>query len=45
MMTRASRPAHVAIEPHWGATAQFKYRPVTRTGEGNWSDPVSLLVH
>jgi hypothetical protein len=28
-----------------GATVQFKYRPVTRTGEGNWSEPVSLIVH
>jgi hypothetical protein len=28
-----------------GATVQFRYRPVTRTGEGNWSEPVSLIVH
>lgn len=28
-----------------GATVQFKYRPVTKTGEGDWSRPVSLLVH
>jgi hypothetical protein len=27
-----------------GSTAQFKYRAVTRTGEGDWSQPVSLLV-
>jgi hypothetical protein len=27
-----------------GATVQFKYRPVTRTGEGNWSEQVSLIV-
>jgi hypothetical protein len=26
------------------ATVLFKYRPVTRTGEGNWSEPVSLIV-
>ena len=28
-----------------GATVQFKYRPVTKTGEGDWSQPVSLLIH
>jgi hypothetical protein len=27
-----------------GATVQFKVRPVTRSGEGNWSEPVSLIV-
>ena len=27
-----------------GVTVQFKYRPVTRTGGGDWSEPVSLLV-
>jgi hypothetical protein len=27
-----------------GATVQFKYRAVTRTGEGDWSQPVSLMV-
>jgi hypothetical protein len=27
-----------------GATVQFRYRPVTRAGEGNWSEPVSLIV-
>jgi hypothetical protein len=27
-----------------GSTAQFKYRPVTKTGEENWSAPISLLV-
>lgn len=27
-----------------GATVQFKYRPVTRTGEGDWSQPVALVV-
>jgi hypothetical protein len=27
-----------------GATVQFKYRPLTKTGEGDWSQPVSLLV-
>jgi hypothetical protein len=28
-----------------GSTVQFKYRAVTKTGEGDWSQPVSLLVH
>jgi hypothetical protein len=27
-----------------GATVHFKYRPLTKTGEGDWSQPVSLLV-
>jgi hypothetical protein len=27
-----------------GATVQFRYRPVTTTGEGDWSQPVSLIV-
>jgi hypothetical protein len=28
-----------------GATVQFKYRAVTKTGEGDWSQPLSLLLH
>ena len=27
-----------------GATVQFRYRPVTKTGEGDWSQTVVLLV-
>ena len=27
-----------------GATVQFRYRPVTKAGEGNWSQAVSLVV-
>jgi hypothetical protein len=27
-----------------GATVQFKYRAVTKTGEGDWSQAVSLMV-
>ena len=27
-----------------GATVQFRYRPLTKVGEGNWSQPVSLVV-
>jgi hypothetical protein len=27
-----------------GATVEFKYRPVTKTGEGDWSQPQSLIV-
>jgi hypothetical protein len=26
------------------ATVMFRYRPVTKTGEGDWSQPTSLLV-
>ena len=28
-----------------GSTAQFKYRALTKTGEGEWSQPISLLIH
>jgi hypothetical protein len=28
-----------------GSTVQFKCRAVTKTGEGDWSQPVSLMVH
>jgi hypothetical protein len=27
-----------------GATALFRYRAVTKTGEGDWSQPTALLV-
>ena len=27
-----------------GATVQFRYRPVTKAGEGDWSQPTSLIV-
>jgi hypothetical protein len=27
-----------------GSTVQFRYRPVTKAGEGNWSQTVSLVV-
>ncbi len=27
-----------------GATVQFRYRAVTKAGEGDWSQPVSLLI-
>jgi hypothetical protein len=27
-----------------GATVQFKYRPVTKAGEGDWSQPASLVI-
>ena len=27
-----------------GSTVQFRYRPVTKTGEGNWSPAVSVTV-
>lgn len=28
-----------------GLTVQFKYRAVTKNGPGDWSQPVSLMVH
>jgi hypothetical protein len=27
-----------------GATVQFRYRPVTKVGEGDWSQTVVLIV-
>jgi hypothetical protein len=27
-----------------GATVTFRYRPVTKTGEGDWSQPTSIIV-
>jgi hypothetical protein len=30
------------IEP--GTRVQFRYRPVTRKNDGNWSEPVSIIV-
>jgi hypothetical protein len=27
-----------------GTTVTFRYRPVTKTGEGDWSQPTQLLV-
>ncbi len=27
-----------------GASVQFRYRPGTKSGEGDWSDPVTLIV-
>jgi hypothetical protein len=28
-----------------GATVSFRYRTVTKTGEGDWSQPTAILVH
>jgi hypothetical protein len=28
-----------------GATVSFRYRPVTKVGEQNWSQPTSIIVH
>jgi hypothetical protein len=27
-----------------GTSVQFRYRPITKTGEGDWSQPLSMLV-
>ena len=27
-----------------GASVQFRYRPVTKTGEGDWSQPAAIIV-
>ncbi len=40
--TLQSKTSIAGLAP--GATVQFKYRPVTRLGEGDWSQPVSLLI-
>jgi len=28
-----------------GASVQFRYRPATKSGEGDWSQPVTLIVN
>ncbi len=40
--TLQAKTAVSGLQP--GATVQFKYRPVTKTGEGDWSQPVALVV-
>ena len=42
-VTLQAKTAVAGLTP--GSTVQFKYRPVTKTGEGDWSQPVGLLVH
>lgn len=41
-VTLQARTTVVGLTP--GATVQFRYRPVTRVGEGDWSQTVVLLV-
>jgi len=43
---RPTRPQASTLVPGLtpGATAHFRYRPVMRTGPGDWSDPVSVIV-
>jgi hypothetical protein len=40
--TLQSKTTIVGLAP--GATALFRYRPVTKHGEGDWSQPASLIV-
>jgi hypothetical protein len=41
--TLQSRTTIAGLTP--GANVEFRYRAVTKTGEGDWSQPTSLLVH
>jgi len=41
--TLQSKTSIAGLTP--GATVQFKYRAVTKAGEGDWSQPQSLIVH
>ena len=41
-VTLQAKTTIVGLTP--GATVQFRYRPVTRTGEGDWSQTIVLLV-
>jgi hypothetical protein len=40
--TLQAKTAMTALTP--GATVQFRYRTLTRTGEGDWSQPVALVI-
>jgi hypothetical protein len=41
-VTLQAKTTIVGLTP--GATVQFRYRPVTKTGEGDWSQTVVLIV-
>jgi len=41
-VTLQARTIVVGLTP--GATVQFRYRPVTRAGEGDWSQTIVMLV-
>ncbi len=41
-VTLQARTTVVGLAP--GATVQFRYRPVTKAGEGDWSQTIVLLV-
>jgi hypothetical protein len=41
-VTLQAKATIVGLTP--GATVQFRYRPVTKTGEGDWSQTVVLIV-
>jgi hypothetical protein len=41
-VTLQAKTTIVGLTP--GATIQFRYRPVTKTGEGDWSQTVVLIV-
>jgi hypothetical protein len=41
-VTLQAKTSIVGLTP--GATDQFRYRPVTKTGEGDWSQTVVLMV-
>jgi len=41
--TLQARTSVTGITP--GATVSFRVRPVTKTGEGDWSQPIVLIVH
>jgi hypothetical protein len=40
--TQQSKTTISGLTP--GATVFFRYRPVTKAGEGDWSQPSSLIV-
>jgi len=41
-VTLQAKTTIVGLTP--GATVQFRYRPVTKVGEGDWSQTIVLLV-
>ena len=42
-VTQQSKTVVQGLTP--GASVQFRYRPVTKQGEGDWSQSVALIIH
>jgi hypothetical protein len=40
--TLQAKTTVIGLQP--GATISFRYRPVTKTGEGDWSQPIAVVI-